>query len=226
VIEFVSATRMTRAQFDEKAALSLSLKRLRADPRWTLHVACENRRGLPDIFNERIRAASEHDILAFVHDDIWIDDFFVGDQLVQALGEFHVVGVAGNRRRLPRQPGWLFAQHVPEFVWDARENLSGAIAHGPEAFGTVNRFGESPAECELLDGVFIAARRSALVEHGVEFDPRFRFHFYDLDFCRTARTRGLRVGTWPIALTHQSMGAGGSPDWRSTYDAYMEKWAS
>jgi GT2 family glycosyltransferase len=224
MIEFISATRMTREAFQEKAALALSLERLEAQRRWTLHVAYENRRGLSEVFNERIRASSEHDILAFVHDDIWIDDLFVADQLAQALDEFHVIGVAGNLRRIPRQPGWSFVQASPRFIWDDARNLSGAVAHGGEAYGAVRYFGSAPAECELLDGVFLAARRSALLEHGVLFDPRFKFHFYDLDFCRTARARGLRVGTWPIAITHQSVGAFGTPDWQATYAAYLEKW--
>jgi hypothetical protein len=225
VIEFVSATRMTRDEFWDKAALALSLKRLEPDPRWAPRVAFENRRGLPEVFNERIQAQSEHDILAFVHDDIWLDDLFVGDQLVQALAEFHVVGLAGNVRRVPAQPAWLFSHMNPQFQLDG-ENLSGSVAHGPHPFGKVTRFGEAPAECELLDGVFIAARRSTLLEHGVLFDPRFKFHFYDMDFCRAARAKGLRLGTWPIAITHQSGGVFGNPEWQRSYAAYLQKWGT
>ena len=48
---------------------------------------------------------------------------------------------------------------------------------------------------------------------GALFDPALRFHLYDLDFCRTAHTKGLSVGTWPLAVTHQSGGAFGGPEW-------------
>jgi GT2 family glycosyltransferase len=225
VLEFVSATRLDQDAFWEKSALGLSLKRLEPDARWAPRVAFANRRGLPEVFNERIDAKSDHDILVFIHDDVWIDDFFVTDHLIEALDEFHVVGVAGNKRRVPRQPGWLFiAPHGNEFVADAPEHRSGGIAHGVGPCGDPMLYGETPAACELLDGVFMAARRGTLLERGLRFDARFRFHFYDLDFCRSARALGLRVGTWPIALTHQSGGGFDSDEWRASYAKYLEKW--
>jgi GT2 family glycosyltransferase len=64
-----------------------------------------------------------------------------------------------------------------------------------------------PAACEILDDVLLAIRKSVLMEHDLRFDMRFDFHFYDLDFCREARESGLTLGTWPIAITHQSGGA-------------------
>jgi GT2 family glycosyltransferase len=225
MIEFISATRMTRDEFWEKSALGRSLLRIDAadHDRWIAKVAFENRRGLPEIFNERIQA-SEADILAFVHDDVWIDDFFICDHLEEAMHEFGVVGVAGNRRRVPRQPAWHFVGITTEFVWDDFANLRGAIAHGAEPFGEVSRFGATYEECELLDGAFIATWRDTLIEQKVLFDTRFKFDFYDMDFCRTARARGLRLGCWPIALTHQSEGLFGSASWQAAYATYLEKW--
>jgi GT2 family glycosyltransferase len=90
-------------------------------------------------------------------------------------------------------------------------------------FGPISFFGPVPAACELLDGVFIAAKKEALREKQVAFDTRFDFHFYDLDFCRTARQSGLRLGTWPICLTHQSAGTA-TPEWLQAYQVYVEKW--
>jgi GT2 family glycosyltransferase len=45
-----------------------------------------------------------------------------------------------------------------------------------------------------------------------------------MDFCRTARLAGLRLGTWPICLTHQSGGAFGSGRWNAQYRLYQRKW--
>ncbi len=226
MIQFVSATRMGREEFWEKSALGRSL--LRLDPaeheRFVAKVAFDNRRGLPEIFNEHIAQADGEDVLAFVHDDVWIDDFFICDHLEEALHEFAVVGVAGNCRRVARQPAWLFVSAAPQFTRDDDANLRGAIAHGEEPCGEPSRYGPTYEECELLDGVFIAARTRTLAESDVRFDPRFQFHFYDVDFCRTARARGLRLGCWPIALTHQSGGAFGTPAWRAAYDDYLAKW--
>jgi GT2 family glycosyltransferase len=227
VIEFVSATRMTRDEFWKTSALGRSLLRIDASDheRWVAKVAFENRRGLSEVFNERVRD-SDHDTLVFIHDDVWIDDCFICDHLEEALHEFDVVGVAGNSRRVPNQPAWAFTHiSATEFVWDEREkHLRGATCHGKDPLGFVNRFGPTYAECELLDGVFMAARRATLLERGVAFDARFKFDFYDVDFCRSARAAGLKLGCWPIAITHQSMGVFGSESWRAGYAAYLEKW--
>jgi GT2 family glycosyltransferase len=76
-----------------------------------------------------------------------------------------------------------------------------------------------------MDGVLLAARKRTLVEKSVFFDPRFDFHFYDMDFCRTATARGLAIGTWPIAITHQSEGTLDSI-WLGRYRSYLEKWGA
>ena len=228
MIEFISATRLTKDEFWEKSALGRSLTRI--DPpdheRWVARIAYLNTRGLPAVFNERIAAAAPDDILVFLHDDLWIDDLFICDHLEEALHEFHIVGVAGNTRRAPFQPGWAFVVKDNVVDWDEPGNLRGAIAHGAEPFGAIRRFGPTYEECELLDGVFTAVRAATLAESGLRFDQRFSFHFYDLDFCRTAREKGLRLGCWPISLTHQSPGGYGDPVWQAGYDAYIAKWKS
>lgn len=213
---------MPKKEFWEKSPLGQSLRRLAADTRISSFIAFENRRGLPEVYNARLQSEKSPDILVFVHDDVWIDDFFIADRLIDGLNRFDVIGIAGNRRRLPGQTGWMFLDE--RFTRDEVSNFSGSIAHGKFPFGPVSFFGPAPAECELMDGVFLAARKSTLLAQHVAFDPQFDFHFYDLDFCRTARQQGLRLGTWPICLTHQSGGAFGSPAWRDKYQRYLEKW--
>ena len=226
MIEIISATRLSEEEFWKSSALGISLRRLERDRRLVPHVAFANQRGLPEVFNARIQAGQGHDHLVFVHDDVWLDDFCLADRVVDGLRAFDVIGVAGNRRGVPGQPAWAFAGRNAQgrFVWDEKVHLSGVIAHGAKPFGPVSFFGPTPAACELLDGVFLAARRSTLLAKGVLFDPVFDFHFYDLDFCRSARSQGLRLGTWPVAMTHQSGGAFGSEKWAAKYRTYLEKW--
>ena len=223
-VEIVSATRLSESEFWESAPLGRSLRRLTHEGRLVPRIAFGNRRGLPEVYNERIAAADRHDILAFVHDDIWIEDFFIADRITEGLAVYDVIGVAGNRRRVRNQPAWPWIDD--EFTADDRRNLSGRVAHGADPFGTVSFFGAAPARCELLDGVLLAARKSRLVRRGVRFDPRFRFHFYDMDFCRSACEKGLKLGTWPISLTHRSTGAFQTPEWREGYRVYLDKWQS
>lgn len=222
MIEIVSATRRSEDEFWSASALGLSLRRIGFDNRLRPRIAFANRCGLPEIYNARIDAADGADRLVFVHDDVWLDDYLIGDRIINGLRSFEVIGVAGNRRRVARQAAWAFVDDA--FAWDAREHLSGAVAHGAQPFGEVTWFGPSPAPCELLDGVFLAANAVALRRTGVRFDPRFAFHFYDMDFCRTARAAQLRLGTWPICITHQSGGAFGSAAWREVRAAYRRKW--
>lgn len=221
-IEIVSATRFSEGDFWDKSPLGVSLRRIGRDPRVAARLAFSNRRGLPEVFNEAIQAPENAEILVFMHDDVWIDDFFLADHVIGGLERYDVIGIAGNRRRVPGQPGWAFVN--TRFIRDEPGNVSGAIAVGEQPFGSVVFFGSVPAECELLDGVFLAARKSTLLSRKVLFDPRFDFHFYDLDFSRSARARGLRLGTWPICLTHQSQGSFGSEPWQKKYLLYLEKW--
>jgi GT2 family glycosyltransferase len=225
MIEIVSATRLPESEFWDRAALGLSLRRLAQDERLVPRIAYANRRGLPEVYNARIDAAGGPELLVFMHDDVWIDDDAFAQRVFEGLRAFDVVGVAGNRRRVPRQPSWVFVENAGDkFRVDDRANLSGAVAHGKEPRGEIVHYGPAPAACELLDGVFLAANKPALTASGVRFDPRFEFHFYDLDLCRRARECGLRLGTWPIGLTHQSDGAFASAAWRDSYRAYLEKW--
>jgi GT2 family glycosyltransferase len=107
------------------------------------------------------------------------------------------------------------------------QNLSGVLGHG-EGFPNLKElsiYGEPCQECKLLDGVLLAVRSQTLIEHDLWFDPRFKFDFYDLDFCRQAEERGLTMGTWALSIIHASAGQLGSPSWRAAYDDYLEKYA-
>lgn len=225
MINIVSATRLSHDDFVTEAPLGASLKRLAFDKRIHARITFENRTSLSQIYNLFIDAPQATEILVFIHDDVWLDDYFFADRIIAGLQNFDILGIAGNRRRLPRQPSWAFTgQMNDKFIWDGRENLSGAVAHGTAPFGRVTSYGPMPAPCELLDGVLLAVRRDTLRSKGVRFDPRFDFHFYDLDFCRSARAAGLVLGTSAVALTHRSQDAFGSADWHRNYKIYLEKW--
>lgn len=223
-IDVICATRLSASDFWQNSPLGVSLLRIQHDDRLIPQITFLNQRGLPEIYNAGIAATDRDSMLVFIHDDVWIDDYFLADRVMAGLRSYDVIGVAGNRRRVPAQPAWAFIND--RFTWDDRANLSGSIAHGTTPFGQVGYFGAVPAECELLDGVFLAVKAATLVEKGVLFDRQFDFHFYDMDFCRSARQSGLRLGTWPICLTHQSDSAFGTPKWIEKYHIYIQKWGN
>lgn len=221
----VSATRLPAERFWQEAALGQSLRRLsalQADHPIKASIAFDNRAGLPVVYNRVIDAAPADSLLVFVHDDVWIEDYFFARRIAEGLQSYDAIGVAGNKRRVPAQPSWAFVD--ASFTWDDRAHLSGSVGHGQAPFGAVSHFGPSPADCELLDGVLLAARTDALKQKDLRFDERFAFHFYDMDFCRSLRQQGLRIGTWPLGITHQSGGAFGTPAWQQAHSKYLEKW--
>jgi len=218
-VEIVSATRLGPDDFNADAPLGQSLGRLHFDRRLKARIFLNNTLGLPLVYNQRIQSPSGPDVTVFIHDDVWIEDPFFVDRIVEGLDHFDIVGVAGNQRRAPHQPSW----HMREDRSLDRDNLSGSVSHG-RPFGAIRHFGPSGIECELLDGVLLAARRTRLWKAGVRFDPAFTFDFYDMDFCRTARAHGLRLGTWPIAISHRSAGNFASKEWEAARLRYFDKW--
>lgn len=224
MIEIITATRKTENEFWNDSALGISLRRLSYDSRLSAFVAFKNQVGLPVIYNSRITAENTAEFLVFTHDDVWIDDYFLIDRVIEGLKHFDIVGVAGNIRRVDKQPAWLFLQGDDGNLVLDKENLSGSVGHGPYPFGNITFFGKVPMQCELMDGVFLAVRKETLLKNNIFFDPIFDFHFYDMDFCRTARKAGLVLGTWSVCITHQSSGAFGVPKWQEKYSQYLQKW--
>lgn len=219
-IEVVSATRLSKEAFWKSSALGQSLLRMRHLP-FVANIHYDNSVGLPTLYNAAIEAQDCEDLVVFVHDDVWIDDYHLNIRLLEAFEQFDIVGVAGNRRVPPQHVGWAFLTSVNDV--DDRKYLSGAVAHGDKPFAPIDAWGP-PGSCELLDGVFIAVNRKRLIETQTRFDSQFAFHFYDLDFCRSARRAGLKIGTWPIALTHQSHGNYTSEGWTQAEAKYANKW--
>ncbi|QGZ62706.1 O-linked N-acetylglucosamine transferase family protein [Paraburkholderia acidisoli] len=223
-VRFVCGTRSSRAGFFKETALGRSLMLYQDHPSLQVQLFDENTRGLSSIYNEAIDHAKAHPaILVFVHDDVWLTDNFWDERIRESLAHFDIVGIAGNRRRLPRQPAWCFASSQLE--WDDVRYLSGSVGHG-KGFpsNNVRRFGPSGQACKLLDGLLLIADSETLVKRNLRFDEQFKFHFYDMDFCRQAELKNLRMGTWPMSVVHESVGAFGPDAWREGYERYLNKY--
>lgn len=223
IFRFVVATRENRANFFERTATGRSLSLYNSYP-IELDLYDLNTEGLPTIYNRSIEKAKINPaILIFAHDDLYLVDFFWAPQILNALTQFDIIGVAGNKRRLPKQPSWFFVDD--SFKPDNPSNFSGIVGHGkgfpPRNLST---YGPPCQEVTLLDGLFLVCKSSILEQHNIRFDERFDFHFYDLDFCRQAEQKGLRMGTWNISLIHESGGNFNSPQWHSAKKQYFDKW--
>ena len=113
------------------------------------------------------------------------------------------------------------------FTCDSYDNFSGVLGHGnpfPD-LRQLSVYGPPGAAVKLLDGVLLAIHSRTLYERELRFDPRFQFHFYDMDFCRQAELRNVKMGTCALSLVHASAGELGNVGWRAAYDDYLRKYA-
>jgi GT2 family glycosyltransferase len=220
----VVATRHSKSKFFTDTATGKSLVSY-CDRGIEVILFTENKFGLPFVYNQVIRDCREKPRdLIFIHDDIHLLDIFWLDRLKDGLEHFDIIGLAGNKRRLPDQPSWAFIDD--RFTWDSIENLSGTVAHGKEfPPRNISHFGPSGQKVKLLDGLLIAVKSKTLIDNDLLFDEIFDFHFYDLDFCRQAEVRSLTCGTWPISVMHESGGSFGSQSWLNGYERYIKKWS-
>ena len=222
-VRIVCATRANRDGFQSSTGLGKTLSVHRpADVE--LRLFAGNTAGLPSVYNIAIEESTEDPaILLFIHDDVYLCDFHWTTTLNDALEQFAIVGVAGNRRRVARQPAWCFLDE--RFTRDRRENLSGTVGHG-RGFPAerIDTYGPSRQPVSLLDGVMLAVKSETLHAKALRFDEQFDFHFYDLDFCRQAERAGISMGTCAVSLIHESKGNFGGEGWRWGYERYLEKW--
>ncbi len=224
-LRIVSATRKEPGAFTETALLGQSIKMLSWNRRMIVNVTCKNERGLANIYNRAIRESGDDEALLLVHDDVLIEDFYLYTRVREGLEAFDVVGVAGNVSPEAGQPTWTHVRQADgSLKLCERGVLSGIVGHIVQEKKRLSFYGPVPRQCGLLDGCFLAVRPKTLRDKGIWFDEQFGFHFYDLDFCRSCTARGLRLGTWPVAIIHGSRGNFQTPEWAAGWELYRRKW--
>lgn len=225
-IRVICATREKRERFLTHTSSGKSIKSLINVSKVEVKLFSENTEGLSSLYNSCIDECLDNPtILVFMHDDLILTDFFWAERIREGLSKFQLVGLAGNTHRVPFQPSWAFKNI--NFEWDDFKFLSGVIGHGKTPFpAQISFYGPPLQDCKLLDGLLLAAKSETLINHRLRFDEQFKFHFYDLDFCRTAEQLNLKMGTIPLSLIHESSGNFGNANWHDSYKSYIKKWGS
>lgn len=183
-----------------------------------IHLFGKNSRGLSEVYNEVINAESKNAIFLFVHDDVVIHEGALKEKLEKAHETWDVVGLAGTASFKVQKPSlW----HLND-----REKFSGAVAHDIDGKNFMTYFGPWNRECVVVDGVFISVHGRAFKKcPELRFDPQFKFHHYDLDFCLQCKKLGLKVGTFPIYLTHHSGGLKSyDKSFKESENRFIKKW--
>ena len=111
--------------------------------------------------------------------------------------EFGIIGIAGTDNLINGM--W----------WTDRASMFGQVKH--EHQGKVHRnnysgtYGENMKEVVAVDGLFFAVCKSRITNG---FDEEFPgFHFYDIPFCVSNYTSGVKVGvTTKVLVIHKSVG--------------------
>jgi GT2 family glycosyltransferase len=174
---------------------------------------------LAEGYNRGIRQSSG-DILIFSHDDIEILSATFAEDLLQALERNDIVGVAGSR--LANGATWWssgeeFAQGAVVMPLASRENSFGLNIFGGLGEAIID-------EVQVLDGLFLAVKRS--VTDKILFDETTfdGFHLYDLDFTLAAFQAGAKLAVVPnLSILHYSIG-GYDNVWYDYAERFVEKY--
>lgn len=240
VLTLVSATRMTESEFWRQSYLGRSLRHWPEVFHPRVAITYENvgpsAIGLPALYNRALDRANDADILVFVHDDVFLHDVRFAELVTLGLDHLDVVGLAGSWGTPPADPAWGFA-FAPDGLtptgWIAqndRQYVTGAVSHSIAHAGpppvSLGVYGPCPRPADKLDGLLLAARARSLRQARVRFDEQFDWHLYDLDFSQQCHQAGLRLGTWPLLVTHASGGGYTSSDWNRAARTYRAKWSN
>ena len=168
-------------------------------------VNTHNKTGLSEAYNRQLIADNliKHDIVLFAHDDVFVDDMRLKGKLYTATQQldYDIVGLAGaGEIQIKRPCLW--------HLMGKRSSWSGAVSHPVDGGkrAAITSFGPWPSRCLIMDGLFLAVDLKRVLEVGWKFNENYDFHHYDVASCLDANQKKLRMGTYPIYVTHDSPG--------------------
>ncbi len=181
--------------------------------------------GLPEIYNQYItkKYAKKHDVVLFVHDDVYIDDFKLRGKLYNSIQQFDIVGLAGCVKPVIKKP-------VLWHLMSSKENWRGYVHHPRQnADGIIcTSFGYTPARVAIIDGLFIGVNIKQALKYDWRFNENFTFHHYDIASCIDANKKKLKIGTVPIHVIHSSPGLSNLHDlqFKESENRFMELYSN
>jgi len=192
MISIVVSTRKEDENFRQMLLRSVGLKDVQL-----LIYENNNESSLTEIYNKGLKE-SINDIVVFCHDDIDLDGGW-GKKIVEHYqkSDYGILGVAGSR------------EIVNGCWWSNRSATYGVVRHCNSEKTWTSEFsrnlGNSIQEVCCVDGVFFSVMKSRIK---TGFDESYKgFHFYDISFCVSNFTQGVKIGVHTnILLTHKSVG--------------------
>lgn len=201
-----------------------------ANPKELKLVIVENNTdGLPSVYNKYInqKTLKKHDIVLFVHDDVYIDDLKLRGKLYANLNSnYDIVGLAGCVKPRIKKPV-LWHQMAD------RQHHRGYVMHdvrvGDDEYAVhCSSFGHTPSRVAIIDGLFIAINLKQILKSEWKFNEAYEFHHYDIASCIDANRKQLRIGVAPINVIHSSTGLQSLDDisWNKSQDMFIKQYGS
>lgn len=181
------------------------------------HIFKDNKRGLPECYNEILKDPEHIDkTVLFVHDDVVLEDLFLYEKLINS--PYSITGLAGAK---------TFDKSQENLAWHLasdRSNFVGEVSHVHKDKGVwTTCFGPTNSRALMLDGLFISCKVKNLVERELFFDESFTYHFYDLSFCLRAHEKKVTCGVLPIRAVHSGLGDSMlTPEWQQQNKRFKE----
>jgi len=215
--KIVVATQKNKEEF-EKTPIKLSIDKLGWSSK--LIVITENKQGLSEVYNQFLTEEYAQYKILFVHDDVLIEDLFFDEKLELAFQKYDIVGLAGSKKcnLTAEMPAWhLMCQ---------REDMVGEVSHSKDKNYWTTCFGPTDSRALILDGVFLGINVESLLKTNTKFDENFKFHHYDITFCLTANKNKLKMGVYPLKITHFGLGDSmNTTDWQQSAAKFKELYA-
>mgnify|MGYP002623476925 CR=1 FL=1 len=172
-------------------------------------------------YNEGVRRA-KGDIVCFMHEDIIIHTQEWGKRLVSIFKDSKIglVGVIGSQFLPNTNASW----------WNCGAQVGEILQGNQDAYGNYSVWYNnsnavnSPIDCVVVDGCFMALRKSLFDYIHFDEDTFSSFHAYDLDICMQVLGLDLRVVVIDkLLIEHKSSGVVGA-DYITQRDIFYKKW--
>lgn len=213
--KIVCATPKTLSDFKQTSQLALFVDKLGVQKK--LNVVPENKTGLPSLYNSFIKEENKDFNIIFIHDDVLIEDLFFEEKLSLAFEKYDIVGLAGSKKC--NLNSHMAAWHL----MCNKEDMVGEVAHSHDKKYWTTVFGPTDSRALILDGLFIAVDVSKLLDTNTRFDENFTFHHYDISFCLRANQNKLKMGVYPIKVTHFGLGDSmNTKEWQDSSNVFKQ----
>lgn len=196
--KIVIASPFSKEKFENESKIFISLEKLKSF--CEIDVVYNNKEGLPKVYNSYINSENNGKKIIFAHHDLIIEDLFFFEKMEDAFTMYDIVGLAGAKTcdLNSKTPAW--------HLMSERKDHVGEVCHSDMKTFWTTVFGPTPSRALILDGLFIAVDVNKLLETNTKFDEDFTFHHYDITFCLIANKNKLKMGVYPIKVTHYGLG--------------------